>query len=281
MAIQWHPLFVQLLRPWLEGYYEVQTNVSVGDVPRQADLVLLRRTREEALPFQGLWRHLTIWNILEYKGPTVSARLEAIDLLIELGLGIHRRLNEENRKSPREPVTAQDVSFWYLANRLGGRFLRGAKKKLGSLDRVGEGIWRSTVIERSIFLVSSVDLPIEPDCMPFHVLGVESLEKEQAAARLIIQQPSLWDLYSQFMGSLHPETLKELQAMARTSRKGPQFHLKPLTDLMGLKEVLDQLGREQVIGELFTDQKQKKKVIAEMLQYLSDEERADLRRKLE
>ena len=72
--------------------------------------------------------------------------------------------------------------------------------------------------------------------MPFHVLGVESIEKEQAAARLILQQPSLWDLYSQFMGSLHPETLKELQVMARTSRKGPKFHLKPLTDLMGLKE---------------------------------------------
>ena len=30
----WHPLFAQLLRPLLEGYYEVQTNVPVGDAPR-------------------------------------------------------------------------------------------------------------------------------------------------------------------------------------------------------------------------------------------------------
>jgi hypothetical protein len=87
MAIQWHPLFAQLLRPWLEQYYDVQTNVSVGDVPREADIVLLRRTTNRALPFTGLWRHLTRWNVLEYKGPTVSARLEAIDLLIEFGAG--------------------------------------------------------------------------------------------------------------------------------------------------------------------------------------------------
>src|SRR5713101_6994457 len=98
MAIQWHPLFALLLRPLLEGFYEIQTNVPVGDVPREADLVLLRRTTSKTLPFRGLWRHLTTWNILEYKGPTVSARLEDIDFLVELGMGIPRRLNEERRK---------------------------------------------------------------------------------------------------------------------------------------------------------------------------------------
>ena len=68
MAVQWHPLFAQLLRPLVEGYYDIQTNVAVGDVPREADLVLLRRTSQNVLPFRGLWRHLTTWNVLEYKG---------------------------------------------------------------------------------------------------------------------------------------------------------------------------------------------------------------------
>jgi hypothetical protein len=86
MAVQWHPLFAQLLRPLVQDYYEVETDVPVGDVPRQADLVLLRRTTPEPLPFRGLWRHLTTWNVLEYKGPLVSARLEHLDLLVELGL---------------------------------------------------------------------------------------------------------------------------------------------------------------------------------------------------
>jgi hypothetical protein len=40
-----------------------------------------------------------------------------------------------------------------------------------------------------------VDLPVEYDTMPLHVLGVDSAEKEQAATRLIVEQPALWDIY--------------------------------------------------------------------------------------
>ena len=127
----WHPLFAQLLRPVLEGYYEVQTNVPVGDAPREADLVLLRRTSTRALPFRGLWKELTTWNVLEFKGPTVSPRLRDLERLVELGLGIGRRLNEERRKRGGRPLEPQDVSFWYLVNRLGGRFVRGARHQLG------------------------------------------------------------------------------------------------------------------------------------------------------
>jgi hypothetical protein len=43
----------------VEGYYEVRTNDPVGDVPREADLVLLQRTNADP-PFLGLWRHLTL-----------------------------------------------------------------------------------------------------------------------------------------------------------------------------------------------------------------------------
>jgi hypothetical protein len=100
----WHPLFAQLLRPVLEGYYEMQTNVPVGDAPRQADLVLLRRTFTGALPFRGLWKELTTWNVLEFKGPTVSPRLRDLDRLVELGLGIDRRLNDERRKRRQRPL---------------------------------------------------------------------------------------------------------------------------------------------------------------------------------
>jgi hypothetical protein len=67
---QWHPIFARLLRPAVESHYQVETTMPVGDAPREADFVLLRRTGHGALPFRGLWRHLTAWNILEFKGPT-------------------------------------------------------------------------------------------------------------------------------------------------------------------------------------------------------------------
>jgi hypothetical protein len=73
MTTQWHPLFAHLLRPLVKSHYDVQTKVAVGDAPREADIVLLRRTAQTP-PFVGLWRRLTVWNLLEFKGPTVSAR---------------------------------------------------------------------------------------------------------------------------------------------------------------------------------------------------------------
>ncbi len=63
--IQWHPIFAQLLRPAVEAYYEVETTFPVGDAPREADFVLLRRMTGPPPPFRGLWRNLTPWNVLE------------------------------------------------------------------------------------------------------------------------------------------------------------------------------------------------------------------------
>jgi hypothetical protein len=65
--------------------------------------VLLRRTSPRTLPFRGLWKDLTTWNVLEFKGPTVSPRLRDLERLVELGLGIDRRLNEERRKRSGRP----------------------------------------------------------------------------------------------------------------------------------------------------------------------------------
>ena len=65
---QWHPVFAELLRPLVESHFEVRTDVAVGDRPRQADVVLLRRTRAGSLASLGLWSRLTPGNALEYKG---------------------------------------------------------------------------------------------------------------------------------------------------------------------------------------------------------------------
>src|SRR5919108_5142355 len=107
---QWHPVFAELLRPLVESHYEVQTNVPVGDAPREADILLLRRRRPGRPPFTGLWRDLTTWNVLEFKGPTVSPRDEDLESLFEVGLGIHRRLNEERSQEQQPLLGPEEVS---------------------------------------------------------------------------------------------------------------------------------------------------------------------------
>jgi hypothetical protein len=159
---QWHPLFAQLLRPAVESYYDVQTEVPDGDRPREADFLLLRRTVAGTPPFRGLWGHLTTWNIFEFKGPSVSPRREDVEFLVEVGLGIDRRLREEGAaRQGQRPLAREQVSFWYLANRLGRRFLTEAERKLGPLESLGPGLWRCRVLCRLVFWVSSIDLPVE------------------------------------------------------------------------------------------------------------------------
>ena len=170
--IQWHPIFAQLLRPAVEAYYEVETTFPVGDAPREADFVLLHRMIGAPPPFTGLWRNLTPWNVLEYKGPTVSPRRGHIESLIELGLGIDRQLRARPTAAGQRRLAPEEMSFWYLANHLGRRFVREATRLLVELEPVGPGLWRSKVLGRLVFLVSSIDLPVEADSLPLHIVGL-------------------------------------------------------------------------------------------------------------
>jgi len=250
---QWHPVFAQLLRPAVEAYYDVETTLPVGDAPREADFVLLRRTASSPPPFRGLWRHLSTWNILEFKGPTVSPRREDVDKLVELGLGIDRRLQAERVKQGKRRLGPEETSFWYLANSLGPRFLRAAEQKLGSLEPLGAGLWRCKLLQRLVLLVSSIDLPVEADSLPLHVVGREPLATERQVAQLVLEQPALQQLYGGWLATLHPVAWKEILIMARTAGKKPLFDLRPAIDAFGLDFVLEQAGIDRLLEQAGAD----------------------------
>ena len=247
MPVQWHPIFAQVLRPLVQEHYDVRTNMPVGDAPREADIVLLQRTGRRRPPFRGLWRHLTRWNVVEFKGGSVSARVDDLELLVELGLGIHRRLNEEERREGRPPVPAAEASLWYVANELGRRFLRDATQVLGPLELVTEGVWRCRVLRRLIFLVSSVAAPVERDTTPIHLLARESHETERALARLLVDEPGLWELYGPLLNMLHPNIWKEAKRMARSKGKKDDLDLRPWIETVGVEGVIKAVGIKEII----------------------------------
>ena len=258
MTQQWHPLFARFLRELLEVHYEVQTNVPVGDTPRQADIVLLRRTSTGPLPFQGLWRHLTPWNILEFKGPTVSARVNDLDLLLEVGLGIHRRLNEERRRQGQALVKRSEVSWWYLANHLGKRLLGKWSGIMERLESLGPGLWRGWAWQRPVLLVSGIDVPVEPDSLPLHILGQGTTDELRQVVEYLATQPDLWQQYANWLATLHPHLWEEVRDMGKTRGKNFGFHLGPIIAEVGLKNVIAEVGLEKVIAEVGLE-----KVIAE------------------
>jgi hypothetical protein len=250
---QWHPLFAKLLRPLMEGHYEVKTNVPVGDAPRIADTLLLRRTSATAPPFQGLWRWLTPWNVLEFKGPTVSARVADLDLLVELGLGIDRRLNEERAKQRQPLVAREEVSFWYLANHLGRRFLRDAQNLLGELEELASGVWRVRLLLRSVVLVSNRDLAVELDSVPMHLLSNEPLPNTQALTHLFGTHPELWDHYSTWIALSHPALLEEMRRMARAKKQPFTLDWNRALKTLGAEDFIQQLSPEVIMNEIMVD----------------------------
>jgi hypothetical protein len=250
MTQQWHPVFARLLRQLLEVHYEVQTNVPVSDTPRQADIVLLRRTSTGPLPFQGLWKHLTTWNILEFKGPSVSARVGDLDLLLEVGLGIQRRLEEERRRQGQTLIARGEVSLWYLANHLGRRFLHELRGIMGRLDDLGPGLWQGQVWKRPVYLVSGSDVPVEPDSLPLHILGPGTVGEQRQVAEYLTGSPALWQRYSGWLATLHPELWEEIRDMGKTRGKKFGFHLQPVISEVGLKNVIAEVGLKNVVAEV-------------------------------
>lgn len=243
--MQWHPIFASLLLPLMQNFYEVLTDLPVGDLPRQADIVLLRRTAPA--PFVGIWRYLTPWNVLEFKGPTDDPALRDLDLLAEVGLGIDRRLNEERRQKRQPLLEREEVSWWFLANHVGSRFRAEAERLFGGETQLGEGLWRYAALGRTLLLVSRDGLPVDRESVPLHLVTAEPLEREKALAREVAHQPGFWELYGPWLAHLHANVLEEARQMVRSLGTEPSMDLRPLIEMVGAKEVLNQMGVQKVV----------------------------------
>lgn len=256
--MQWHPLASQLLRSMLQADFDLQTNVSVGDVPREADLVLLRRRARGPTSFRGIWTGLTTWNILEYKSPDVTPRIDDIDRLVELGLGVERRLNEERRKQHVHPAPASEVSFWLLANRLSGLLIERSCARLGSAEPWRQGVWRSVVLGRALFLVSITELEVERETVPLHIVSKGPYATQVAVARYVLEHPGLRPIYEQWVFGLHERAWKEARAMVRAVEDEIEVDVKGFVEHFGLDRVIRQVGLKRVIDAVGLD-----RVIAE------------------
>jgi hypothetical protein len=154
----------------------------------------------------------------------------------------------------------------------------------------GAGFWRSKVLGRLVFLVSSIDLPVEADSLPLHIVGQEPLTTEREVARLVVEQPKLQQLYGGWMASLHQLAWKEIETMVRKTGKGLTFDVRPAIESLGLGHVIEQVGTKRVIEEIgskrILEEIGSKRFIEEiglenLLANLSPAERRELKRRLQ
>jgi hypothetical protein len=211
MSTQWHPLFARLLTILIEDYYEVETEVPVSDLPRRGDLFVIRRQGSATPHFQGLWSHLTDWNLVEFKGPSDDAEIDDLELLAHVGTGLTVRQNEK-RQSPDEPrVTNRQVSFWYLAPKLGDTFLSHARC-LMHLEYETGGLWRGAVWGHPVWLLAYEGAPVEEDTVPMHLLGDEAITPKELGT-LILQNEPLLRSYAPWLSALQPNLYEEIRHM--------------------------------------------------------------------
>jgi hypothetical protein len=265
--MQWHPIFAHLLRPLVESHYEVRTDQAVGDLPRTSDIVLLRKTTQSPAPFKGLWRRLTTWNVLEYKGPTVSPRFDELHDLLELGLGIHRRLNEVEAKEQRPEVDYPEVSFWYLVNHLGRRFLADLPAHLPGVAQVAEGIWQAQVYRHPVLLISVQELTVERDSLVLHILAGVPDQARGTVTEALKAEPALWKNYGGWLATYQPAIWQEIYRMATEQEQkvaldfGPLVaylkeanELKRFMEAVGIKEAIAVVGADQTVEAMPAEQ---------------------------
>jgi hypothetical protein len=166
-----------------------------------------------------------------------------------LGFGISRRLGQRGKR--KRSTTTEQVSFWYLANQLGSAFLGECERRLGQpLEPLEPGTWRAALLGHPVILVSRIDLRVERDNIPLHLVAKEPLEKELAVARLLLESEELWDRCGQWFGALHPAALDEVKTMAAAKTKKLDIDLGPLIQHVGVKEVIRQIGVKEVIRQI-------------------------------
>jgi hypothetical protein len=221
---------------------------------------------------------LTPWNVLEYKGPTESARFDELHDLLELGLGIHRRLNDLQRKEKLAQLDYPETSFWYLVNHLGSRFLADLPQYLPGVQQVTDGLWQAAVFRHPVFLVSVRELAVERDSLPLHVLAGVPEQARNTVASVVAADRALQNTYAGWLFVNEPLIWEEVLRMAGQQEKEAVLSLRGLVDLLRLhpgcqvtdfKEFVEAYGLKQAVEAVGTE---------EFWAGLSPEQRADLRR---
>jgi len=129
--------------------------------------------------------------------------MEDADLLIEVGLGVERRLNEERERLGQPRRERGEVSYWYIANHVGRRFRAEVERLLRQpLEPLAEGLWRVPCLERTLFLVSNDELAVDRDSVPLHLVSREPVERELELAQRVKEQPGLWKAYAPWLGTV-------------------------------------------------------------------------------
>jgi hypothetical protein len=105
----------------------------------------------------------------------------------------------------------------------------------------------------NIFLVSVVELPLDDDSVPLHVLADESMEQQIAVGEFLIESAERFNAYGNAFACFHEAAWEEVRKMAK--KRGLEFSLRPIVKELEMRKVIEQLGEKELVEELGIDRR--------------------------
>ncbi len=252
MALYWHPFLAEMLRLSYADRLDVRENLPLGDLPLEADLLLIRRDPAAPLPYPLDFLGPT--TLVEFKSPTDTADQAALEQLEIYGLRYVRREGLARR---------DDLTLWLMASQVAENVSRPGKAELTGARAVGPGVTRGTLDGFPTCVVDLQAVPFTPETLPLHMVATG--KQERALAEFVVghyrhyprqldvlthlhEIPFMEVLMSQGMtleqiDAHEKEVLKKWLAYSASSRRDFIASCDP-KDL--LAEVLRTLGKDEV-----------------------------------
>jgi hypothetical protein len=151
----------------------------------------------------------------------------------------HRRYSEHFY------VLEGELTVW-----AGRRFLHSAAAGLQHWGLLSPGVWHGRVLGHPVFLVSTVDLPVDDESLPLHVLAAEPPAREREVGQFLTATAERLAAYGGVFSVFHQATWREVEAMAQRNRRTLTIDISPVVETLGLEEVIRQIGAEKVLREI-------------------------------
>ena len=241
MARYWHPYLADLLRRHCGQVLEVQETVTLGDLPLEADLLLIRRDPAQELPFP--YNFLGQYTLVEYKSPDDTADQAALVQLESYGLLWLQRARQIQRSG---------LTLWLVASRISQNVSTAGGAEVVQTAALGPGLLGGRLDGFPICLVDLQELPFTPATLPLHM--VSRGKQERALVEYLVEQHEQHPQDLDVLQRLHPRALVEVLHMRNLSAEQIGLDCQALLELIGKEQALNLIGKEQALNLIGKEQ---------------------------
>jgi hypothetical protein len=239
MALYWHPFLADLLRHRYADRLLIYETVALGDLPLEADLLLIRRDPRHELPYP--FALLGERTLVEYKSPDESADQAALQQLETYALLYLQRA---------ELRTRQSVTLWLAASQFARDVSQRGAAELVQQFEAGPGVIGGSVDGFPTYLVDLQEVPFTEDTLPLHLVARGA--QEQRMVEYVLDHYQTHPRELDLVERLHPRKLLEVLQMRQLTPEQIGLDYPALLALIGKERAINLIGEEEfinVIGE--------------------------------